>query len=165
MVNSDSCNSNLCSTSFNILSSSNQSYLVSIYAVNDFGRSNSAESVAIGTTLIYSSLIAILSQIHFITENSLQSGLLSHELTFKDCVTTLLCSSVLAEGPCVVQYGQDSSYKNFENRLNNVSLNSPSPLSLMDASTLYYFQVEVRINSTFYRSRRSFMTGECKDQF
>ena len=52
VMNADSCNNNRCSTSFNILSSSNQSYLVSIYAVNAFGRSNTAESVAIGTTLI-----------------------------------------------------------------------------------------------------------------
>ena len=97
------------------------------------------------------------------TGNLLQSGALSHILTFEDCVTTLLCSSVLAEGLCVVQYGQDSSYENFDNHLNNVSLNSPSPLPLMDALTQYYFQVEVRVNSTSYRSRRSFMTGGCKD--
>ena len=32
----------------------------------------------------------------------------------------------------------------------------------MDALTQYYFQVEVRVNSTISISRRSFMTGECK---
>ena len=96
-----------------------------------------------------------------ITENSLQMEVLSPIPRFEDCVTTLLCSSVLAEGPCVVQYGQDSSYENFNSHL-NVSFNSPSPLPLMDALTQYYFQVEVRVNSTVYRSRRSFMTGECK---
>ena len=157
MVNSDSCNNNLCATSFTNFSSSTQRSLVSIYAVNAFGQSNVAESAAIGTTL---SCIMILSQAHyFITENSLQLEVLNSTLTFEDCVTTLLCSSILAEGPCVVQYSQDSS--NFNNHL-NVSLNSPSPLPLMDAFTQYYFLFEVRVNSTFYRLRRSFMTGEGK---
>ena len=87
---------------------------------------------------------------------------LSHIPRFEDCVTTLLCSSVLAEEPCVIQYGRDPSYENFDNHL-NVSLNSPSPLPLMDALTQYYFQVEVRVNSTIYISRRSFMTRECKN--
>ena len=157
MVSSDSCNNNLCATSFTNFSSSTQSSLVSVYAVNTFGRSNVAESAAIGTTL---SCIMILSQAHyFITESSLQSAVLSPRLTFEDCITTLLCSSILAEGPCVVQYSQDSS--NLDNHL-NVVLNSPSPLPLMEAFTQYYFLFEVRVNSTFYQSRRSFMTGEGK---
>ena len=104
----------------------------------------------------------IFTQVHYsITENSLQMEVLNPILTFEDCVTTLLCSSILAEGPCIIQYGWDSSYENFDNHL-NVSLNSSSPLPLMDALTQYYFQVEVRVNSTIYISRRSFMTGECK---
>ena len=149
MVNSDSCNNNLCSTSFTLSSSPSQNYLVSIYSVNAFGQS-------IGMLLSWQLINYDLDS----TGNLLQSEALSHILTFEDCVTTLLCSSVLAEGPCVVQYGQDSSYENFDNHL-NVSLNSPSPVPLMDASASYYFQVEVRVNSTSYRSRRSFMTGGC----
>ena len=160
MVNSDSCNNNLCSTSFTT-TSSNQSYLVSIYAVNAFGQSNSGDSISIGIVHLQMSIIILIQVNHSITGNSLQSEVLSLALTFEECVTTLLCSSILAEGPCVIQYGQDSSYENFDNHL-NVSLNSPSPLPLMHASTQYYFQVEVRVNSTFYRSRRSFMTEECK---
>ena len=149
MVNSDSCNNNHCSTSFTLSSSPSQNYLVSIYSVNAFGQS-------IGMLLSWQLISYDLDS----TGNLLQSEDLRHILTFEDCVTTLVCSSVLAEGSCVVQYGQDSSYENFDNHL-NVSLNSPSPLPLMDASTLYYFQVEVRVNSTFYRSRRSFMTEGC----
>ena len=62
VVRSNTCNNNLCSTSFITSFSSNQSYLVFVYAVNAFGQSNAAESVPMGKLI---KTVHDLSQTHY----------------------------------------------------------------------------------------------------
>ena len=103
-------------------------------------------------------LIAISIADHF-----LQPTMLDNNLTFGDCFTTFLCSSLLDdEEICYIKYGRDPSYQNFDDILNG-SLNSPSLLPLMDEETQYYFQTGLMVNSTLYQLRTSFTTGKCTD--
>ena len=86
------------------------------------------------------------------------SSAFSHSLTFDNCMTTLLCSYLLSEGLCFIQYGQDPSHQDLNPPIQG-PLNSPFTLPLMDENALYYYL----LNSTFgIQFTGNFTTGECE---
>ena len=79
-------------------------------------------------------------------------------LTFEDCVTSVLCSSPIDEGGCVIRYGLNSSYQNLGPPV-SIPLNIVSTLPNITSSTLYYFTMNVTIGSTSFQMRRTLTTG------
>ncbi len=80
-------------------------------------------------------------------------------MTFEQCVTSVLCSSPMDEGGCVIQYGLDSSYQDLGPPV-SISLHTVSTLPNIASSTLYYFTMNVTIGSTSFQLRRTLTTGE-----
>ncbi len=87
------------------------------------------------------------------------SNIFNHTLTFEDCVTSVLCSSSMDEGGCVIRYGLDSSYQDLGPPV-SIPLNTVFTLPNIASSTLYYFTMDVTIGSTSFQLRRTLTTGE-----
>ncbi len=80
-------------------------------------------------------------------------------LTFEDCVTSVLCSSPINEGVCVIRYGVNPSYQDLGPPV-SIPLNKMSTLPNITSSTLYYLTMNVTIGSTSFQLRRTLTTGE-----
>ncbi len=74
-------------------------------------------------------------------------------------MTSVLCSSPMGEGGCVMRYGLNSSYQDL-GPLVSIPLNTVSTLPNIASSTLYYFTMNVTIGSTSFQLRRTLTTGE-----
>ena len=135
-MGSESCENGICSASFNPAPSS-EIYVVSISATSIFGSSDTVIFNSTISGLLSISLIFCLFHLHF-TDSSLD--FFNHSLTFKDCMTTFSCFAAQREGNCTIQYGQDSSYQNFNPPI-IISLNDSATLPLMQSSTLYYVNI------------------------
>ncbi len=85
-------------------------------------------------------------------------SIFNHTLTFEDCVTSVLCSSPMDEGGCVIQYGLNS-YQDLGPPV-SIPLNTVTTLPNIASSTLYYFTMNVTIGSTSFQLRRTLTTGE-----
>ncbi len=86
------------------------------------------------------------------------SSIFNHTLNFEDCVTSVLCSSPMNEGGCVIQYGLNSSYQDLGPSV-SILLNTVPTLPNIASSTLYYFTMNVTIGSTSFQLRRTFSSG------
>ena len=80
--------------------------------------------------------------------------------TFESCTSSVFCFSLLDEGECVIQYGQDPSYQDLGPPIQG-PLDSSFPLPLMEATTTYYYQVTIN-SSLIIQLRGNFTTGECE---
>ncbi len=87
------------------------------------------------------------------------SSYFNHTLTFEDCVTSVLYSSPMDEGECVIRYGH-SIWSKLLGHPVSIPLNIVSTLPNITSSTLYYFTMNVTIGSTSFQLRRTLTTGE-----
>ncbi len=74
-------------------------------------------------------------------------------------MTSVLCSSPMDEGGCVIRYGLNSSYQDLGPPV-SIPLNTVSTLPNIASSTLYYFTMNVTVGSTSFQLRRTLTTGE-----
>ncbi len=74
-------------------------------------------------------------------------------------MTSVLCSSPIDEGGCVIRYGVNSSYQDLGPPV-SIHLNTVSTLPNIASSTLYYFTMNVIIGSTSFQLRRTLTAGE-----
>ncbi len=73
-------------------------------------------------------------------------------------MTSVLCSSPMDEGGCVIRYGLNSSYQDLGPPV-SIPLNTVSTLPNIASSTLYYFTMNVTIGSTSFQLKRTLTTG------
>ncbi len=96
----------------------------------------------------------------FFTDGSLPSTY-NFTFAFESCTFSVFCSSLLDEGGCVIRYGQDPSYQDLDPPIQG-PLNSSFPLPLMEATTIYYYQVTIN-SSLIIQLRGNLTTGEGYD--
>ena len=86
----------------------------------------------------------------------------SHSLNSEACMTIAYCSSTHSKtGTCVIQYGQDPSYRVLGPPI-TAPLNTSFSLPLMEASTLYYVQITFIVNSQPVVLKTTYTTNDGK---
>ncbi len=151
----DQCATPLCSTSFGY----DENYSISVTAFNSFGSLPPAIfSETIGTMIYLHNIASTFKTLATHLYITAVSSLFNHTLTFENCVTSVLCSSPMDEGGCVIQYGLNSSQDLGPSV--SIPLNTLSTLPNIDSSTQYYFTINVTVGSTSFQLRRTLTTGE-----